>query len=165
MPGLALVFHAHPPAPRLDLPRYLDLGFWANSEGVPFTHSSNLVGALDFAVAEIERLPAGRCGDGSLAAWLRSELRASGFTLKAEEPHASPIIITIVLPQTVRAGEVGAALEQRGFLLSHRSGYLNARNWIQISLMTSPPREALAELVGHFRDLAAPAGSTAEAIA
>ncbi len=159
LPGLGLVFHQEPPAQRPDLPRYLDLGFWAASDGVPFTHSSNLVSALDVALAEVERLPAGRCGDGRLAAWLRGELRAAGFTLKADEPNASPIIVTVVLPPTVRAVEVGTALEQRGFLASHRSGYLAARNWIQFSLMTNPPREALAEMISHLRDLTAPACS------
>lgn len=165
MPGLSMVFHAETPTPRLDLPRYLDLGFWAAADGVPFTHSSNLVAALDYALAEIERLPAGRCGDGSLAAWFRAELRSAGFTLKADESHASPIIVTVVLPPTVRAGEIGLALEQREFLTSHRSGYLTARNWLQFSLMTHPPREALAAVVGLLRDLVAPAGVSAEEIA
>jgi aspartate aminotransferase-like enzyme/GNAT superfamily N-acetyltransferase len=164
MPGLGLVFHAESPAPRPDLPRYLDLGMWAASDGVPFTHSSNLVMALDVALAEVERLPAGRCGDGSLAAWFRGELRAAGLVLKAEEPHASPIIVTVALPGTLRSADVGAALEHRGFLTSHRSGYLAARNWIQFSLMTNPSREALSELLVHLRELISPAASRAEAI-
>jgi aspartate aminotransferase-like enzyme/GNAT superfamily N-acetyltransferase len=164
LPGLGLVFHQEKPAVRPDLPRYLDLGMWSGSDGVPFTHSSNLIAALDIALAEVERLPSGRCGDGSLAAWLRGELRAAGFALKAEEPHASPIIVTVVLPPNVRAVDVGASLEHLGFLTSHRSGYLAARNWIQFSLMSSPPKEALAQLVSHLRDLAAPAGA-AEQIA
>jgi aspartate aminotransferase-like enzyme len=158
LPGLAIVFHQEDPSPRPDLPRYLDLGFWAACDGMPFTHSSNLVGALDIALAEVERLPGGRCGDGSLAAWLRSELRTAGFTLCASEPHASSIIITVQLPATVKATEVATALEQRGFLVSHRSGYLAARNWIQFCLMTNPPREALAGLVSHVCEIAAPGG-------
>jgi aspartate aminotransferase-like enzyme len=163
-PGLGLVFHQGMPVARPDLPRYLDLGFWASSDGVPFTHSSNLVRALDVALAEVERLPAGRCGDGSLAAWFRGELKAAGFVLKADQPHASPIIVTVVLPAGVRAEEIGFALEHRGFLTSYRSGYLTARNWIQFSLMTAPPREALSEIIGHMRDLVAPPASRAEAI-
>jgi aspartate aminotransferase-like enzyme len=153
MPGLALVFHEQAIAPRADLPRYLDLGLWATADSVPFTHSSNLVAALDVAVAEVERLPAGRCGDGTLAADLRRELRAAGFTLGADDASASPIIVTVKLPETVRSAEIGAAMEQRGFLTSHRSGYLMTRNWIQFSLMAPPPREALVRLVAHLRDL------------
>jgi aspartate aminotransferase-like enzyme/GNAT superfamily N-acetyltransferase len=164
-PGLGLVFHHDAPAVRPDLPRYLDLGFWAASDGIPFTHSSNLIMALDVALAEVERLTGGRCGDGSLAAWFRGELRAAGLMLKADEAHASPIIVTVALPSVTRASDVGAALEQRGFLTSHRSGYLAARNWIQFSLMTNPTRESLLELIGHLRTLAVPAGSHAKAIA
>jgi len=160
-----MVFHDELPTARPDLPRYIDLGLWCASEGVPFTHSSNLIMALDVALAEVERLPAGRCGDGSLSSWFRGELRAAGLTLKAEEPHASPIIVTVALSNATRACDVGAALEQRGFLTSHRSGYLAARNWIQFSLMTNPSRESLSELIVHLRNLAVPSGSQAKAIA
>jgi len=166
LPGLGLVFHREPPVQRPDLPRYLDLGLWAASDGVPFTHSSNLVMALDVALAEVERLKYGRCGDGSLAGWFRTELRAAGLVLKAEEPHASPIIVTVALPAAIRASDIGATLEQRGFLTSHRSGYLSARNWIQFSLMTNPSREALTELIGQLRSLVPQAGGhTDKAIA
>jgi aspartate aminotransferase-like enzyme/GNAT superfamily N-acetyltransferase len=152
-PGLAMVFHHEKPATRPDLPRYLDLGLWAESDGTPFTHSSNLLNALDVAFAEVERLPAGRCGDGTLAAWFRAELRGAGFVLCAHEPHASPMMVTVQLPPAVRTSEVGAGLEQRGFLTSHRSGYLIARNWIQFSLMTHPSRESLSQLVAQLCDL------------
>lgn len=161
LPGLAMVFHATPPAPRPDLPRYLDLGLWAACEGVPFTHSSNLVTALDVAVAEVERLPAGRCEIHDHAQWLRAELRAAGFELGADEANASPIIVTIKLPSEVDAEQLGAALEHRGFLTSHRSGYLSERNWIQFCLMAAPPRPALAALVRAVREEAAALGMPA----
>jgi aspartate aminotransferase-like enzyme/GNAT superfamily N-acetyltransferase len=159
LPGLALVFHATTPAPRPDLPRYLDLGLWAASGGVPFTHSSNLVTGLDMALAEVERLPAGRCELHDDARWLRAELRGAGFVLGADEPHASPIIVTIKLPAAVSAEELGAALERRGFLTSHRSAYLAERNWIQFCLMAPPPRGVLATLVKAVREEAAALGT------
>jgi aspartate aminotransferase-like enzyme len=155
-PGLAIVFHQEQPVSRPDLPRYLDLGLWAESDGTPFTHSSNLLGALDVAVAEVERMKTGRCGDGSLAAWFRTELRNAGFTLCAPEAHASSIIVTIQLPPTTNVTEVGAALEQRGYIPSHRSGYLAARNWIQFSFMGSPSKESLSGALAHLCDLASP---------
>src|SRR6185436_18221205 len=47
-PGLSFVFYNHDIAPEPDrLPRYLDLGYYAQKNGVPFTHSSNLLAALD----------------------------------------------------------------------------------------------------------------------
>ena len=154
MPGLALVFHQDVPIGRPDLPRYLDLALWAANESTPFTHSSNLVAALDVAMAEVERLPAGRCGDGSLAAWFRAELRAAGFGLVAAEPHASPIIVSIQVPQTARSLEIGAALEKSGFVTSYRSGYLAARNWIQVCLMVPVERKVLTELIARLGELA-----------
>jgi aspartate aminotransferase-like enzyme/GNAT superfamily N-acetyltransferase len=151
LPGLGLVFHQTTPQPRADLPRYLDLGLWAALDSVPFTHSSNLVAALDVALAEVERLPAGRCELSDDAVWLRRELRATGFQLGATEPHASPIIVTIQLPPTVDVEKVGARLEHCGFLTSHRSGYLAQRNWIQFCLMASPSRTVLESLVATLR--------------
>ncbi|HVU34329.1 MAG TPA: GNAT family N-acetyltransferase [Opitutaceae bacterium] len=158
LPGLALVFHQTRPAARPDLPRYLDLGMWAACDGVPFTHSSNLVTALDLALAEVERLPAGRCETGDNARWLRGEFRAAGFKLVADEPHASPIIVTIELPSDVGAEELGARLERRGFLTSHRSGYLAQRTWIQFCLMAAPPRPVLGQLVAAVREVAGELG-------
>lgn len=168
LPGLALVFHNTKPAPRPDLPRYLDLGMWAASDGVPFTHSSNLVTALDLALAEVERLPAGRCEMTDDARWLRAQLRAAGFKLGADEPHASPVIVTIQLPPEIDVEQLGAMLEARGFLTSHRSGYLAQRNWIQFCLMAPPPRPVLASLIEAVRsgtaDLRAAAGSHARPV-
>ena len=153
-PGLAIVFHQEKPVSRQDLPRYLDLGLWAESEGTPFTHSSNLLAALDVAFAEVERLRDGRCGDPTLAAWFRSELRSAGFSLVAPEAHASSIIVTVQLPSHLRAVDVGSALEQRGFIPSHRSGYLSSRKWIQFSFMGSPSKEQLSAVLAQLCDLA-----------
>jgi aspartate aminotransferase-like enzyme/GNAT superfamily N-acetyltransferase len=155
LPGLGLVFHQTLPQPRADLPRYLDLGLWAALDSVPFTHSSNLVTALDVALAEVERLPGGRCELDDSAAWLRNELRAAGFKLGATEPHASPIIVTLQLPLAIDVEKVGSRLEQAGFLTSHRSGYLAQRNWIQFCLMASPSRAALISLVATLKKAAA----------
>lgn len=158
LPGLALVFHATAPTPRTDLPRYLDLGLWAQCDGVPFTHSSNLLAGLDVALAEVERLPAGRCEANENPRWLRAELRAAGFDLVASEEVASPIIVTLRLPPSTRADELGEALERRGFLTSHRSGYLFDRNWIQFCLMGAPDRPVLEALVEAVREEASQLG-------
>lgn len=157
LPGLALVFHQSKPLPRPDLPRYLDLGMWAALDGVPFTHSSNLLTALDVALAEVERLPAGRCEVSDDARWLRQQFRAAGFKLGADEPHASPIIVTLQLPPEIDAEKVGSTLERRGFLTSHRSGYLAERNWIQFCVMAAPPRPVLDSLVAAVREAVAEA--------
>ena len=54
--GLGMVFYNEPVAPSDRIPRYVDIGFYASRQGVPFTLSSNLVYAL---AAALEALPAG----------------------------------------------------------------------------------------------------------
>jgi hypothetical protein len=54
-PGVAMVFYHHRARSANDqLPRYLDLGLYAEQEGVPFTFSSNLLHALHAAVRGVD---------------------------------------------------------------------------------------------------------------
>ena len=57
--GLAMVFHSRPIGSDSRLPRSLDLGAHAQSPTVPFTQSSNLVGALEAALSRFQS--GGRC--------------------------------------------------------------------------------------------------------
>lgn len=133
-PGLALVFynHAVPPQPQ-DLPRYLDLGLYAAQDGVPFTISSNLLYALRAALQQMT--PSAMAGKHAIASALQARLTAMGLQLIGQNGPLSPAVVTIALPEAVSSAEVGARLEQRGYLVSYRSGYLLARNWMQICLM------------------------------
>jgi aspartate aminotransferase-like enzyme len=151
-PGLALVFHDHEPAPEPDrLPGYLDLGHWAEHASVPHTHSSNLVAAL--AAALRAATPARRERIRANAAWLRAALRAEGCTLATPDAQACPGIITLELDGDLAVAGIGAALEQRGFLLNFRSRHLLARNWLQLSLLGDPSRAALESLLPALRAL------------
>jgi aspartate aminotransferase-like enzyme len=147
-PGLAMVFHDQPvrPAPGA-LPRYLDLGLYAEAAGVPFTHSSNLLSALEAALLDLR--PERRFGEiARLAGWLRRELRERGLVIVAPDAHASPAVITVALPRGIDSGRAGRELEKAGFLLGYRSAYLLRRNWIQIGLMGACAREDLLPLLG-----------------
>jgi aspartate aminotransferase-like enzyme len=144
-PGLALVFHRDPIGVSATLPRYLDLGMYAR-DGVPFTHSSNLVRALRVAVEGTDwtsrfEQTAAAC------AWLRRRLGHLGFTIVGEGAVPAPHIVTIALPPHVRSGELAPAIERAGFLVGHASAYLRQRNWIQICLMGEWPRDVLPELL------------------
>jgi aspartate aminotransferase-like enzyme len=135
-PGLCMVFHDLEIAPAPDcLPRYLDLGSYAEKAGVPFTVCSNLVYALKTAVGQIQ--PDARFAEiAEHAARVRAGLTEIGLATVAGEASASPAVVTIALPRaTVCAVRVGDALAERGLLLSYRSDYLLARNWVQICLM------------------------------
>jgi len=145
--GLASVFVGAPTVRGRPstLPRYLDLDYWLARDSVPFTHSSNLVAALDAALAQA-------AGSARMqrtardARWLRQALRARGMRVVAPEASASPAVTTIALPAERLSLEIGEALEHHGYEISCRSAYLVERNWIQIALMGEYDCRALREL-------------------
>jgi aspartate aminotransferase-like enzyme len=143
-PGLSLVFHRDPIAPSPDLPRYLDLGLYA-AEGVPFTQSSNLVGALRTAVARPPRFEE----VATLGAWLRDRLQAMGLQLVGRQP--APHVVTIALDRSIPSDELAASLERSGFVVAWASNYLLVRNWIQIAIMGETDRTALSALLRELR--------------
>jgi aspartate aminotransferase-like enzyme/GNAT superfamily N-acetyltransferase len=134
-PGLSMVFYDHEVSSAPDaLPRYLDLGLHASMNGIPFTHSSNLVRALR---AALERFASPDVFDeiAGLSAWLRRSIRELGFRIVSPDRQASPAVTTIALPDTMSSGEMGRRMEEAGYLLSYNSNYLLRHNWIQICLM------------------------------
>ena len=98
------------------------------NDGVPFTHSSNLIGALHMALQRDDwgkrfRLVAER------SRWLRALLQRRGFDIVAPESHMATGVVTIALPPAIRSADVGAALDADGFAVAANSDYLRRRNW------------------------------------
>lgn len=149
-PGVAMVFYHHDVRPAEDrLPRYLDLGYYAHEEGIPFTFSSNLLHALHAAVrgvnwdkrfAELQET----------SAWLRPRLVELGFPLVGGDACTSPAVITIALPAELNSVTVGNLMKESGFLLSYNSDYLRSKNWIQICLMGEIAREKVVALTNSL---------------
>ena len=54
--------------------------------------------------------------------------------------------MTIALPADLSATLVGDALEERGYVISVRSPYLIARNWLQICLMGELTPQAVEQV-------------------
>jgi aspartate aminotransferase-like enzyme len=127
------------------LPRYLDLGWYDEHQGIAFTHSSNLIQALDTAVRQPD-WPAKLAAAAALSARLRHQLRDLGFTLVASEADAAPGVITIALPPDCDSADLAQQLQKAGYLLSYNSDYLRQRNWIQICLMGEQCPEKLDSL-------------------
>ncbi len=161
-PGLSFVFHHHDVAPEpLKLPRYLDLGCWARGDGVPFTHSSNLVAALGAALDRGDwEHKFSRTREAAEA--VRQALRGHGFFIVGADEHASPGIVTLALPPHRSARSFGWQLEKLGFLVSYRSDYLLRRNWLQIALLGEFDPGQLAELLREMGAMAhvGPSGQT-----
>ena len=150
-PGLSMVFHNHHVAqsPRT-LPRYLDLGLLAATNGVAFTVSSNLVYAL---MTALKRFETDKVFSDivDVSKWLRSRLRELGFHIVANDTEAAPAVITIELPGGMSSSDMGRRLEEAGYLLSYNSAYLLERNWIQICLMGKCSEEVVTPLLNILR--------------
>ncbi|HYN09394.1 MAG TPA: GNAT family N-acetyltransferase [Vicinamibacterales bacterium] len=148
LPGLSFVYHAYDVVPEpTRLPRYLDLGYYADKEGIPFTHSSNLVAALAAALGRFntnepfEQVAA-------LSRWLRPRLRELGLPILVDDEHATPAVVTIPLPPSRSAIALGDRLQRHGLLVAYQSEYLERRNWFQIGLMGHCSQAHLERLVG-----------------
>jgi aspartate aminotransferase-like enzyme len=152
-PGLSFVFYNHPIASSQRLPRYLDLGWYGEHQGIAFTHSSNLVHALDTAIRQVD-WPQKFTQLVEVSAWLRGRLRQLGLRLIAQDSQAIPGVVTIALPAAQDSSRLCQQLEQAGFLLSYNSDYLRQRNWIQICLMGEYARERLEALLDELEKLA-----------
>ena len=151
-PGLAMVFYNHTIKSSKKLPRYLDLGWYAEHQGIAFTHSSNLLHALDAAVQR-EDWPKKFAELADVSARLRAKLRRSGFAMITADAEVTPGVATIDLGTGRNSVEVGRELSQAGFLVSHNSDYLRRRNWIQICLMGEFVEEKLEALIERLREV------------
>lgn len=150
-PGLAMVFHHHEIAPQpTRLPRYLDLGYYAQQRGVPFTFSSNLLHALHAAIRHVdwERRFAGLA---ELSDFLRAQLAGLGFELVGADAVTSPAVVTIALPPEQNSVRLGGLIQEAGYLLSCNSEYLRRRNWIQVCLMGECTREKIVSLLNALK--------------
>jgi len=117
---------------------------------VPFTHSSNLVGALS---AAMERFGSDQpfIRTREQAVRLRQGLRSLRLEVLVPDEISSPAVTTVALPAEKSSKVLGDALARAGFLVSYRSEYLLARNWIQVCLMgehSSAGVERLLDVLG-----------------
>jgi len=153
-PGLSMVFYNHELSPAPKLLRYLDLGYYAVQQGVPFTHSSNLLYALQTSLKRTqwgEKFTQIR----ETSKWLRARLREIGFQIVAPDAHASHAVVTIALASDLSSKSIGWQLQKVGYLLSYKSEYLLRRNWIQICLMGEWTDDNLTALPDLLVELAA----------
>jgi len=145
-PGLCMVYYNHAIASTTALPRYLDLGWYAEHQGIAFTHSSNLVQALDAAVRQ-QDWEKKFAEVTEVSVRLRARLRELGFRLITADTEAVPGVVTITLPAEQNSSDFGQKLQKAGFLLSYNSDYLRRRNWIQICLMGEYSKEKIEALL------------------
>jgi aspartate aminotransferase-like enzyme len=148
-PGISLIFCNHTVDADGRLPRYLDLGYYREHGGIPFTHSSNLVAALRQALVDLQPEERFRAINRQ-SSRLRRQLAATGFDLLVADRHSSPAIITVTLPPQISSRQLGESMEKRGWLLSYMSSYLLERNLIQICLMGTVSEEQSLQMIEAF---------------
>lgn len=150
-PGISMVFYHHDVREHAGhLPRYFDLGYYAEQQGVPFTFSSNLLHALHAAVKRVDWEK--RFSEiAELSQFLREQLAEMGLQLVGRQTRTSPAVITIALPEEMNSANIGALIQEAGYLISCNSEYLRRKNWIQICLMGECTREKVVSLLNAVR--------------
>jgi aspartate aminotransferase-like enzyme len=146
-PGLAAVFHDGQLAGSSRIPRYLDLSDYESAGSVPFTHSSNLLAALDCSL-KLTHWPQKFERIRQRSQSLRAKLRHHSLPTLARDEDAAPGVITLAMPGAVNATEIALALAKQGIEVACQSGYLQERNWLQIALMGEIDEAALLQLPG-----------------
>lgn len=145
IPGLAAVFHDGRLVSAGQLPRYLDLAGYEAADSVPFTHSSNLLAALDRSLS-LTHWPRKHLEVCRLSGELRGALRRFGLEPLAPEVHAAPGVITLPVPAGLSADGIARGLASQGIDVASQSSYLRQRNWLQVALMGEVDEEALRRL-------------------
>jgi aspartate aminotransferase-like enzyme len=129
-PGLAIVLHNGGLQPAGRLPRAIDLADFAPAQGVPYTQSSNLLAALEAALAV--DWPARWAATLAADTALRAALDEQGWRVLVAAEQAMPGILTLAIEAPLSAARLGARLERAGLKLAWQSAYLQERNWLQI---------------------------------
>jgi len=103
-------------------------------DGVPFTHSSNLMEALRCALQRLQ-MPARIQEIQETSSHLRQQLTMMGLTIVNSAEHSSPAVLTLRLAKPQTSVQVGDRLAEQGYLLSYQSQYLVKDNLLQLCLM------------------------------
>lgn len=146
--GLCFVFHQEEIFPSPSVPRYLDLGLYQDAQSVPFSHSSNLLQALQTAL-ELD-LSSRYTNTKDNLILLRREIETMGLPIIVPETSALPYILTIKIPRDKSSLEIGDVMASLGFKLHYESFYLIERNWIQISVIGRDP-DHISQMLESFK--------------
>ena len=129
------------------MPRYLDLGAYADAKGIPYSQSSNLLSALDAALRKYEHPTQIFAEVSERAKKVRTTVEKAGLAILAPENIAAPAIMTLAMPDGLSATQLGNNLFLNGFNVHYESGYLRDRNWLQISCMNNVSNRELDNML------------------
>ncbi len=132
--GLSFVFHNHNVKVNETLPAYMDIGMYEENESIPYSHSWNLIYALQEALKRFEDEKA-FVKIKETYDYMEEAITSIGLKLVSPKEHAAPIILTIQLNGDLSSKAVGDALALQGYIVHYESAYLQNNNWIQIACL------------------------------
>ncbi len=144
--GMAMVFYRpealmKSAAPK---PRYFELRYYADCDGIPFSGSSVFLEALVAALQTTKARLFSRRKE--MGAWLMERMVESPILLIAATENRAPGIFTLQFPESISSLGLGRRLEKCGLLCNYAGDYLVKRNWLQICMMGEVRFEALQAL-------------------
>lgn len=132
--GLSFVFYNHNVKVNETLPAYMDVGMYEENESIPYSHSWNLIYALQEALKRFEDETA-FVKIKETYDYMEEAITSIGLNLVSPKEHAAPIILTIQLDEDQSSKTVGDALALQGYIIHYESAYLQKNNWIQIACL------------------------------
>ncbi|MEH7060803.1 aminotransferase class V-fold PLP-dependent enzyme [Bacillus wiedmannii] len=132
--GLSFVFYNHNVKVNEKLPAYMDIGMYEENESIPYSHSWNLIYALQEALKRFEDEKAFEKIKETYA-YIEQAITTMGLNLVSPKEHAAPIILTIPLNEGLSSKVLGDTLALQGYIVHYESAYLQKNNWIQIACL------------------------------
>ncbi|PDZ04322.1 GNAT family N-acetyltransferase [Bacillus cereus] len=132
--GLSFVFYNHNVKVNEALPAYMDIGMYEENDSIPYSHSWNLMYALQEALKSFDDEMAFEKIKETYA-YIEQAITTMGLKLVSPKEHAAPIILTIQLKEGHSSKDIGDALALQGYIVHYESAYLQKNNWIQIACL------------------------------
>ncbi|HDR8184250.1 TPA: aminotransferase class V-fold PLP-dependent enzyme [Bacillus thuringiensis] len=132
--GLSFVFYNHNVKVNETLPAYMDIGMYEENDSIPYSHSWNLMYALQEALKRFDDETA-FVKINETYDYIEDAVTSMGLKLVSPKEHAAPIILTIQLDEDQSSKTVGDTLALQGYIVHYESAYLQKNNWIQIACL------------------------------
>ena len=152
--GICMVYYATEilSKPVKGIPRYFDLVLHHETNGVPWTMSTNLFYALKKAYSRTSTAEH-RALIKKLSDTLCTELASQGIPTLWPTDKILPGVITLVLPKEINSYQFGNDLEKAGYYLNYGSYYLKDANMVQACLMGDHNEEGLQSFIDAVKVL------------
>ncbi|EOO59224.1 serine-pyruvate aminotransferase [Bacillus cereus VD196] len=132
--GLSFVFHNHSIKVNEKIPAYMDIGLYEENNSIPYSHSWNIIYALQEALKKFEDKNE-YAKTNETYTFLEEAVTNMGLKLVSPKEHAASIILTIQLNKELSSKKIGDTLALQGYIVHYESSYLQKNNWIQIACL------------------------------